>query len=388
MRFVDRLLVCLYVAFAALPFVAMKLHAHDHALFGAIPPSPYPKRSAEAFLDESFQKAYTTWFESRIGFKGVAITTDNSLLYHVFGETKPGSSVRVGNGVLFHAEDIAYFNKNAWALPAPERVAKTADRIAELQRTMRAHGQALVPVLIPPKTVLYRDAIPDQWRRDLGEPRPAELAVYEVFRLALIARRVDFVDMQAIMLGNDYARDDLWRPYARHWSYYGACIAMKEIAKHYTVLTGRALPYECNLKYEHATRTHVDFDLLLLLNTWAPPHPVRLEPFAEHPPRETGESGPKALFIGTSFCWNLVLDAEHAHVFGKLQLDYYDKTLFSIPDNVPTEVHPNTAQWRAQFLGNDLYVLDLFEGYLLAPDDTYVDTFLSAMTASSSSPIE
>jgi hypothetical protein len=387
---VDRVLVCLYVALAALPFVAMKLHAGDHAIAGRLPPAPYPQRSFAALKNETFQRAYTDWFESKLGFKGYAIATDNSILFHLFHETKPGSAVKLGDdGVLFNDEDTAYYNKNGAWLPAPPRVDQLATKIAALQSQLRARGRALVPVLTPTKTTVYRDKIADQWRRPLGEPRPSELTIYEAFRRALIAKHVEFVDARAMLLSGQLARDDVWRPYARHWSDYGACVVMKAVAARYAALTDRApLPYDCTLARQEQPLTHDDFDLWRLLNIWSPPEPDRVEPVAIHSDHSPVAAPPNLLVIGTSFCWNLMRDAGKARVFGTVHMDYYDKTLVPWPDGAWSQVQPGTPEWRRVFLGADLYVFDLFEGYLLSPDDTYVDTFLSAMMASSSSPSE
>ena len=50
-----------------------------------------------AHLSNNYGQAYTAWFESRLGFKGYSVTTDNALLFHLFGETKTGSQVMIGN---------------------------------------------------------------------------------------------------------------------------------------------------------------------------------------------------------------------------------------------------------------------------------------------------
>src|SRR6266850_5346354 len=68
-RTVDRILVGVYVALAALPVLAMVLHFRDHKINGALPKAPLPKLSFGAFTHERYQPDFVAWFESRLGGK-------------------------------------------------------------------------------------------------------------------------------------------------------------------------------------------------------------------------------------------------------------------------------------------------------------------------------
>ncbi len=375
MKRLDRIFVCLYLAIAIMPYVATKLHWEDHPTWGRLPPSPRPHVTFQTVRDESYQKAYTTWFESKLGLKGYSIATDNSILYHVFGETKPGAPVLVGkHGVLFHMEDIGHYNKDGYWLPEPPRVATLADRIAAQQQRLRAEHRAFVPVIVPTKTAFYRDEIPALAKRSLGDPRPSDTRIYEAFKRALDERHVLYVDARAMMLASDQPRDVLWGADARHWSHYTACLVMRDVAQRYTELSGHAMPYSCALTYSASSIEQDDFDLLQLLNIWQLPALPPIVPAARHDPVQREAAPPSVLFVGTSFCWAILHDAELAGTFGAISLDYYDKTLISRPDDHRTPVEADTPRPQA-----DLIVLDLFEGYLLAPSDSYVETYLGAV---------
>jgi hypothetical protein len=82
------------------------------------------------------------------------------------------------------------------------------------------------------------------------------------------------------------------------------------------------------------------------------------------------------MLIGTSFQWQLLRDAGNSHRFGKMFMNYYDRLFVEWPKDVHTTVDRRSDSWRAAMLDNDLYILDLFEVYLLAPD-TYVDEVLA-----------
>jgi hypothetical protein len=383
-RILDRLLVALYTALAALPALAMLLGLRGHELAGELPPAPQPELAAGAILEERFQRDLAAWFERDLGLKGTSITTDNTILYHAFRETKPGSTVRIGRGgVLFSHEDIDYFNKQGPWLPDPAYVERLADQIAELQRRLAAGGRALVPVIVPAKTSIWRDAVPAAWTLALGDPadRPSDRLVYRAFRAALERRGVAFVDARALFaerIAAGVPRADLYGPDARHWSRYGACLAMREVAALHARLTGRPRPpHECAFTRIHGRRSNVDFDLLRLLNARYVYPAVRELPFVAYAPPAAPPAAPRprTLFIGTSFCWTLLQDAEDSGAYGTIRLDYYHQTLMTWPEREATPIDPASPAWRTALREQDLYVLDLFEGYLAAPG-AYVELFL------------
>ncbi len=380
MKVLDRILVCLYVALAVLPLVAMKLGMHDHEIVGRLPPAAYPTRSWASVRDESYQQAFTAWFESQLGLKGYSIASDNALLYHAFGETKPGSGVVIGrDDVLFSADDIAYFNKDGDALPNQASVDALADKVAAMQQRMRTQHRAFVPLLIPTKPTIYRNEVPAAWLRDVGDPRPAEKAVYFAFKRALDERKVTYVDARDVLVSRTTPRGDLWGKNARHWSYYGACLTMQRVVSAYTQLVGGdPLPYDCPLGHTHEPKTYDDFDLWTLLNAWWPAARDRNAPTVDHvPPVPSPTMKPSVLFVGTSFGWTILKDAERTKLFGAMHFDFYNSMFVAWPQNTSFDIHPHSKEWRDIVLDKDLYILDLFECYLLAPDDTYVDRFLA-----------
>lgn len=382
MRALDRIMVVLFFAAAALPYAAMKLGARDHEIFGRLPPAPYPEqRTLAAFTSEELQKTFTAWFESKLGFKGYSIAIDNTLLYHVFHDTKPGSYVMLGDGgVLFKDEDIQYYNKSGAALPAQAHVDVIADRIADLQQRMRARRRAFVPLIIPSKTTLYRAEIPAFWTRDLGQPRPSDERVYAAFTRALDARKVVYVDARAMFMSGSERRELVWGVDGRHWTEYGACLAMRGAVHAYNELTGNPpLGLECVERSKPGPAAHEDYDLYRLLNVWGLARQPDHIPDVEHrvPPPTTARK-PGFVIAGTSFCWGPLYQAEKSGLFGAMHMNYYNKLIVEWPKNVHTTLVPNTKEWRDAFADKDLYVLDLFEPFLLAPN-TYVDEFLEEM---------
>jgi hypothetical protein len=386
MRILDRLLVVLYVALAALPVIAMTTGLRGHELHGSLEPTPRPRLRLWPFLAERYQKSFAAWFEGSLGLKGTSISMDNAILYHAFGEAKQGATVRIGDdGVLFNDDDLNYFNKQGAWLPEPSYIDLLADQIADVQQRLRARQRALVPVIVPAKTSLWRDKVPGAWKLDLGDPRPSDDRVYRAFKAALERRGVAFVDarqmFETLSATGAVPRADLWGPDARHWSVYGACLAMKEVATLYARLTGRPRPpHECRFVRVRKPRSHDDFDLWRLLNARFVYPTVKQIPFVQHPPPDPSIPKPRTLLIGTSFCWTWVRDATESGLYGALHMNFYNQTFVPWPDGEPFPVEASSPVWRDVTMNKDLYVLDLFESYLAAPG-AYVELFLKDLIA-------
>jgi hypothetical protein len=367
MRARDRILVCLYVAFAALPTFALALKLPDRKLDGSLAAAVRPKLTFDSFRADKFQPAFTSWFESSLGFRNWAIFIDNSILYRAFHETKLYARVVIGDDdVLFERDDIALINKGPPPAGKPDEV---AERISTLQMRLRARGRAFVPIIVPSKTSVYRDAVPDKWRLQNG-PEYASDRIYTETKRALDARGVTYVDGRALLTRSDIPRHLLWAPQARHWSDYGACLAMQQIFKAASQLSGPSIDVPCQYQVKRAKRSHDNYDLLRLLNVWKPRHgrANAIVTYDEPPP------GPKPtiMFISTSFGWQILRNAQESQRFRELWLDYYDWILYGRPSGFEVENLPvDSAQWREVFLEQDIYVYELFETYLYA-DEKFV----------------
>jgi hypothetical protein len=376
MKLLNPLLVAVYVALAALPAITSVLGWRGRVIEGSLPPTPAPALTFEGILGEKVQHGITSWFESHLGLKGTSIALDNAILYHGFSETKYGATIRLGkDGVLFGNEDIDYYNKHGRWLTEPAYVEWLADEIADAQRRLAAKHRAFVPVIIPAKTSIYRDKIPDAWIMDTGVPRPADETTRMV-RAALDRRGVVYVDARKLFETSEHPRAMLYGADARHWSPFGACLALREVTKAYVTLTGKPRPpHECNFWDRRAGRNHVDYDLLRLLNSYfVYPHTRRV-PSVRHAPPPAGPR-PSMLFVGSSFCWTLIFDAEASGVFGPLHMSYYHRTFVPIPENTERqEVKAGTPMWNEAMVDKDIYVLDLFESYL-ASRGAYPEVFL------------
>lgn len=367
-RILDPLLVCTYLLIAAVPLAGTITHTPGVQLFGALPEVTRPTWSARSFASEDYQKELTHWFEQSLGFRGVSVHADNTVLFHAFRETKPGLGIIIGRqDVLFERDDVGSYNALIEELPPPAAVEAYAEKVAWVQRRLAADGRAFVPLMIPSKLSLYRDELPARWQTDVGpEPRPYERGLYRAYQRAFDARGVRYTDVRRIFAASSEPREVLWGVEARHWSHYAACFATRDILAQRTALTGKPAPdYPCVLE-RRPDATSADFDLFRLLNAWFL-HPAnRSTPVAADPEPSSmpGDAKPSLLFVGTSFMGMVAHDALRSGAFRELHSFWYNSVYADpYPHGPEVKVVPHTPQWR-QIVAKDIVVIDLFEPYM------------------------
>jgi hypothetical protein len=365
-RAIDRLLVCVYALAIALPAIAMITGAPDMPLSGVVAEVERPPLRWASFRKEEYQHELTRWFERHIGLRGVSVRTDNSWLLHGLDETKRDVGVMIGDdGVLFEKDDIAFYSRLADETIAPGLAEPFAQKLAALQRRLAAEGRALVPVIIPSKTSLYGAEVPAIWARDLGDPRPSDLE-YLAYRRAFEAHGVRYVDGRALLTAPTERRDQVWGVGARHWTTYGACLAMRGVMEQYAALTSRQpVDYPCLTVWQPVQKRDPDFDLLNLLNAWGVRQPQRVAPIVVGlaPAAASPMTRPKTLIVGSSFAWGLVKDARRAGLTDELHVYYYNRSLVIWPENRVIPLDVATPAWTEFVADRDLIVLDLFEPY-------------------------
>lgn len=367
--------IAAYVALALLPLFAMLTGWQGRILVGARAPAAPPVLGFEAIRHEQFQREADLWFQRHLGLAGSSIAADNTILYHLFGETKPGATVLVGRDkVLFIDDDIGFYNKRVEQMASPEYLDAMARRLVGLQRALARRGKALVPVVVPSKTSIYPDAVPPGWTAQRSTPRPAD-RLYAALIAALRANQVSFVDARHLLSSSTLPRAELFGPMSRHWSSYGACLVLAEVATRYAEMSGQPRPpLQCELEQRRVTRTSTYLDLRQLLNASYVKVASRTMPASRYPAPAPGPR-PRVLMTGTSFLWEIAEQLEESRLWGQVHFDYYHNRLFALPslDSVVLEV--GDPRWFAAATDVDLYILDLFEGYIVGPG-TYVDAYL------------
>jgi hypothetical protein len=338
---------------AVFPVTAWAFGLPDSQLGGAEVAPELPRVSLASWASGDAQKAFTRWFESRLGLRGVLVRSDNSLM-HLLGETKPDSRVKLANWQTFFVDDDIEFAATRVERRPIAVMEAHAAAIGAAQRSLAEHGLRLVVILAPAKAALYFDEVPSRWRGRTHERQSSGDVLYRAFRDALEREGVSFADGHRILTSNPDERELLFPRLGRHWSQLGACRVLRDALP-------SLMPSTCD--YMMVTvdpHSHSDFDLYQLENTWFSPAISPSAPLLKEatPPKER----PRALFMGTSFSWQLI-DVVRPYVTDPLFF-YYNSTIFDVTTRTPSvvgRVDPTSAAWARAVSERDLIVLEVLE---------------------------
>lgn len=342
----------------------------DIRLMGAFTPAPRPGWKVSSFLKGNFQKEFEDWYNSNFGFRGYAVRLDSTLSFYAFRDVPVGSQARIGrDGMLFSFEDIIYLNRKEW--PTAQEDLQARARLArEVHDLLAARGIKLLILVAPSKTSIYRNAVTPAL---VGKYADSDRGVYEKFVAALRQERVPFVDARAFLAS--WRPEDVFSPYARHWSFRAACAVLNELLR-VAALPGTS-QVSCEVVGHTKHRGGPDFDLWTVLNAW------RLTPFeydeevlAPVPPPPGPR--PKVLFEGSSFVYTITDGVDRTRVVD-FDFYYYNRSHW-LHSMVPGPLKPNTPAWIANALAKDLIVVEVLETYLPDLGTGLLDQLKQALT--------
>ncbi|MCA9588558.1 MAG: hypothetical protein KC657_24745 [Myxococcales bacterium] len=334
----------------------------DAKLFGVEVGAERPPLAWRAWRDETFQRAFLAWYEQRWGLRGYAVRSDNSLVMALFGQPRSAESVVVGErGVLFSREDVELVNRS----DPPDAARAIAHKLASVRARLRARGVVLVPVVIPAKTSLHRDAVPLAWRRR-GVFGASDENIYGAFVATLRAEGAPFVDARAML----EKRPGAFPRTGRHWTAAAGCLTLDAVF----ALARAEMPELGDEHLDCATTTLQDpsideepFDLFRLLNTWdRKPADVTVARLSGL--RAGATLRVPTLFVGSSFLWQFVHVARALDVAKPSLFYYYDKSVLDTEALTFTKkVEPFTDAWRDDTFSKRLFVLGILETFI--PED-------------------
>lgn len=363
----------------ALPALNMVVPIFEQKeLSGVLPDSPCPEPSWSELFTEKLQSGFTRCFEQRYGGRPTATRLDNSVAYWIFGETPPEKRLRVGtNRVLYIDEQINFYNRQD--RPDPGAMAAKIKRAQDL---LLARGKVFVLMVIPTKTSLWPDDVPEGWRREGSSWARTRSAISDPYVKALEAAGVRFVDGRTSV--RSLPREVVYAKTGRHLTPPAACTVLEDaLALARPLIHDAEVPrIECSFQMRRgAPVAEEDFDLFRLLNVFSPPPsnaiPI-MEPMAEVTPRERRVD---AVVVGSSFGWGQVYEAERTHAFRHISYHYYSSLLYDRGGLPSTPLVLGSKAWQDLMASATLFLYPAPEEYLVVDGEAFVDAVIAMYSA-------
>lgn len=182
-------------------------------------PPPRPLRRM-ADLPDVLREA-DAWLRDHFGFRAALIHAQSFLAREV---------LHSGNERILIGRDDWFFllgideslAQSAGVVVRPERVAATADLLADMRRVLAARGIKLLVASPPSSATLYPEELPD-WARNPGRPTH-----YDLLYAALAERGVPAVDLRPALRA-EKPRGHVSQMHDSHWSPLGALAAFNAV---------------------------------------------------------------------------------------------------------------------------------------------------------------
>jgi hypothetical protein len=365
------------LAILALPALDMVVSVlPQKPLFGVIEESPCPRPSLASLANETLQVGFTRYFDQHYGARPWATRLDNSLALWVFGEMPPDKAVRIGsNDVLYISDQVSFYNR----ADKPDASAMAA-KLKRAQDILLAQGKVFVFMIMPTKTTLWPEDVPNEWKRPNAAQSVPESNITGPYVEALRAAGARFVDGRATLVNAKLPREAAYSKTGRHLAGPAACLIYSEaLALARPLVHDAEVPeIECDYHMAHdVALEEEEFDLYMLLNAWTPlpknAIPV-MNPMNERVPKERRAD---AVVVGTSFGWKVVHEAERTHSLRHLSYYYYDSALIDPAANTEKKVNPRSKEWQDLIASSTLIFYPAPEEYLLVDGEPFVDSVIA-----------
>ena len=353
----------------------------DYALSGVETPAGRPGASISGWWTGSFQAAFDSWINQRIGLRGVLVRTANQFNYSLFRELPQGRGTPVlmgREGFLFEKAYVdAYHAEGQRPDSELENVSFSTKR---LQDRLAEDGIAFLLVIAPSKAEIYPEHLPEG--ADVAG-RPGRRTNDQNFVAHLRADGVNLVYAHELFLEwkQQPGAPLLFAKGGTHWNQYGAARVVSRVMEELRELTGKDLP-TLRVVGAETNRTVVDADNDLgeLVNLWSG------RPLAGpqiHPVLETGEGTypPDLLVIGDSFVFTLTNLMDRQGLYRKRDTYYYYNRQYFYPEAPNVELDKRQLDLLKEIEGRDAIVIEVSEYWLPRIGFGFVRDLLKAYDA-------
>lgn len=267
-------------------------------LEGVSAPGRVVKLTPATWWDGSFQEYGNNYMNDSIGFRPDLVRMTNQIDYWLFDRINAEKVILGKNGHLFASMYINEYN-------AVYNVPDTATRrlcmqLQRIQDTMDKLGKTFIIAITPSKPYVYPSQLPSKWERR-ANTRAAFYTQFRQYGDAMHLRFLDFNQWFAAMAPTE--RYPLMPKTGVHWSCYASILAADSMV-HF-------VERERHINMPHIRITSVkvtdtprapDNDISNIINLV---YPFARETLA-YPETDydtTGNTRPRAIYIGDSFMW-------------------------------------------------------------------------------------
>lgn len=186
-----------------------------------------PSTAATQFMSGELLRQFEDYYDKGLFLRQPSVEAWASLQYLLFREGSSG--VVLGkDGWLFSNEE--YRVPGAYQQALEEHLS----RIAEVEKTLKAHNKRLILLPLPLKLDVYEEYAS-------RAPDARAKALYDDFLSGLRAQRIEVAPLREAFLAQK-EQQPLFLPTDTHWTPYGARLAAQELARQHPELVG-STPY-------------------------------------------------------------------------------------------------------------------------------------------------
>lgn len=271
--------------------------------------------SLSSLRDQSWQQSVTAQLRESLPLRNSLIRTDNQLYWSLFRDISPDRPVRLVRGDDNYLFEQAYLDELSDQRPVSrEQIRSQLAAIEVLEERLAEQDIPLIFLIAPSKAVTEMDRVPAAWN-DTTATTNYERLVEELndFDITVFDTTPFFEEIKK-------TTHPLFPWSGTHWTYYGACLTMRELV---SSTTDVAISCELGIQYDYPIG--IDQDLASYLNQWVkpvPPEPVFF------PTVSVDGDLDHIFFAGDSFLWNLTALFDGTPLYNDRTVAYYNETLY------------------------------------------------------------
>ena len=305
----------------------------ERPLFGSYKTHKEPKLSLKGWLEGSFQKDYSTFFNADFGFRNTLVRTYNQTQYSLYNKTT-AKDVQIGKeNYLFEGGYIRdYMGYN---FIGEERITERLQKLKTIQEELKQENISFIVAFAPGKASYYPEYFPANY-----EPTKKTLSNYLCYTQTCKELDLDYIDYNALFMKHKIESDlQIFPKGGVHWGEYGVVVSLDSLSRYLERERGISMPMlemEDPVYYDTLKGTDRDIsDAMNLLFEWdfykmpTPQYTVKYR---------KNDIKPRLLIIGDSYGYGLTNSPLINELYSSVEFWYYNREIKSGKENHGTKI--------------------------------------------------